>query len=387
MQNLLTGRGRPPAVMSLSYIGSEPENGAAGNAYINGLYETAVLEGVSMFVAAGDGGAASTDMFAEVATSGINVNGLASTPHNVSVGGTDFADTYLGENANYWSATNGKYYNSALSYVPEIPWNDSCAGQLLSTFLGTTPIALCNSTAYGTELLAVVAGGGGPSGCAYGNPDPSTPGVVSGTCQGYSKPSYQKLAVGNPRDGVRDLPDVTLFASNGFWGHYYVICYSDPSFAGAPCTGAPSTWAGAGGTSFGAPIMAGIQAMINQTAGDSQGNPNYVYYQLAAATSESGAACNSSLGNQVNSRCVFHDVTQGDMTVNCQTMTGVGTFNCYLDGQTNGVLSLSNTRYLPAYGATRGWDFASGLGSVNVYNLVKSWPGERSLDRREQSEK
>ncbi len=56
--------------------------------------------------------------------------------------------------------------------------------------------------------------------------------MVSGTCAGYAKPSWQSV-VGNPGDGVRDIPDVSLFAANGVWGHYYVVCYSDTQGGGA----------------------------------------------------------------------------------------------------------------------------------------------------------
>ena len=78
--------------------------------------------------------------------------------------------------------------------------------------------------------------------------------------------------VGIPSDGVRDLPDVSLFASggNGPWGHFYVFCYSDRNNGGTPCTGAPIGWSLGGGTSFASPIMAGIQALVNQYAGGSQ---------------------------------------------------------------------------------------------------------------------
>jgi hypothetical protein len=74
--------------------------------------------------------------------------------------------------------------------------------------------------------------------------------------------------VGIPSDGVRDLPDVSLFASggNGPWGHFYVFCYSDRNNGGTPCTGAPIGWSLGGGTSFASPIMAGIQALVNQYA-------------------------------------------------------------------------------------------------------------------------
>jgi hypothetical protein len=230
----------------------------------------------------------------------------------------------------------------------------------------------------------LVAGSGGPSGCAYGTP--SIFGVVGGTCKGYSKPFYQALVRGNPNDGVRDLPDVSLFASNGIWAHFYTVCYSDPTpgYFGLPCVGAPANWGGGGGTSFSTPIMAGIQALANQATGARQGNPNFVYYALAATEYDFGGEtpCNASLGNEVNPHCIFHDVTLGDNIVNCLPLTDsngvtIGTFNCYIPSGINGVMSLSNTSYEPAYTAKPGWDFATGLGSVDAYNLVKAWPGSR----------
>ena len=70
------------------------------------------------------------------------------------------------------------------------------------------------------------------------------------------------------------------------------------------------------------------------------------------------------------------------MDVNCLPLadtngTVIGTFNCYIPSGANGVLSLSNSSYEPAYSATKGWDFATGIGSVNAFNLVKNWPGSR----------
>jgi hypothetical protein len=106
--------------------------------------------------------------------------------------------------------------------------------------------------------LTTASGSGGPSKCATGAA--STAGVVSGTCKGYAKPSFQSGIVGNPADSVRDIPDVSLFAANGVWGHYYVYCFTDVNSGGSSCSGAPSTWSGAGGTSFASPIMAGIQS-------------------------------------------------------------------------------------------------------------------------------
>jgi uncharacterized repeat protein (TIGR01451 family) len=373
LQNLVNS-GNPPAIVSISYGECEAANGSAANAAYNGAYQAAVAFGTSIFVSAGDEGAASCDADQAVAVHGIGVSGFASTPYNVAVGGTDFGDAYTRTTGTYWSSTNGGTFGSALSYVPEIPWNDSCA----SVLIATTETGNSNTTTYGSSgfcnsrtgeryFITTASGSGGPSGCATGAP--SISGVVGGSCQGYAKPSWQSL-FGSAADGVRDLPDVSLFAANGVWGHYYVFCDSDTADGGAACTGAPSGWSGAGGTSFASPIWAGIQALVNQNTGSRQGNPNYVLYALAnteyGASGSSG--CNSSNGNAVSASCVFYDVTVGDMDVDCQ-----GSNSCYLPSGTYGVLSTSNTAYSKAYGTNAGWDFATGIGSVNALNLVTNW--------------
>jgi subtilase family serine protease len=385
----LINKGTPPAIMSISYGECEAANGASANAAYSAAYQQAAAEGVSVFVSAGDEGAASCDAGAASATHGISVSGLASTPYNVAVGGTDFGDTYAGTNSTYWNTANTATYGSARSYIPEIPWNDSCASTLIASYVTGSAITygsggFCNSRT-GQEFLGVVAGSGGPSGCASGVPSVGNAGsggprgrasgagpmqdTVSGTCAGYPKPSWQSGVLGVPNDGVRDIPDVSLFAANGVWGHYYPFCWSDIRNGGAPCTGAPSTWAGAGGTSFSSPIMAGIQALVNQHTGSRQGNPNPVYYKIAATEygSTGSAACNATKGNGAAGSCIFYDVTEGDMDVNC-----TGAHNCYLPSGKNGVLSTSAGLYSKAYGATTGWDFATGIGTVNVKNLVDS---------------
>ncbi len=197
------------------------------------------------------------------------------------------------------------------------------------------------------------------------------------------EPSWQTGVIGLPHNSVRNIPDVSLFAANGVWGHFYPFCYSDVRFGGISCAGAPNTWAGAGGTSFSSPIMAGIQALVNQVNGSQQGNPNVAYYKLASHEygTTGNASCNSTLGNAVASTCIFYDVTQGDMDSNC-----TGTHNCYTPSGSIGVLSTSNSSYLPAYGTTTGWDFATGIGSVNAKNLVVAWknvaPRSGSLSNR-----
>jgi subtilase family serine protease len=371
-QNLINGSA-PPQIVSVSYGECEAENGVTANAAYNSAYQQAAAEGVSVFVAAGDEGAASCDAGFAIATHGIGVSAYASTPYNVAVGGTDFADTYQGTNNTYWSSSNSSTYGSAVSYIPEIPWNDSCAGSILAVYSGYSvgygPSGFCGSSmAQQLGNLIVDAGSGGPSGCATGVTAANL--VVGGSCQGYAKPAWQTAVPGIQNDGVRDLPDVSIFAADGVWGHFYVTCFSDLANGGAACTGAPVNWVGpgspAGGTSFASPIMAGIQALVNQKMGGAQGNPNPVYYKLAASSVASS---------------VFHSITTGDIAVDC-----AGDLNCFGTGFEgrgrgtpitefvgNGALSTTSQTYTPAFGAASGWSFATGLGSVDAYNLILNW--------------
>ena len=243
-----------------------------------------------------------------------------------------------------------------------MPWDDSCASNILYEYFGyNNGVIFCNS-ALGSAFLDIVGGSGAPS-------------FV------YSKPYWQTGIVGIPNDGKRDLPDISLFASNAFWNHAIIFCMSDPNQGGSPCNySVPFDVLNnsAGGTSFTAPQFASIQALINQKAGGPQGNPNPIYYDLARAEYGSPskpntanlASCNATEGNGVSSSCIFHDVTAGNNDVPCY-----GPVDCYgFTGSTYGVLSTSDTSLKVAYPAHTGWDFATGLGSVNVANLVDMWP-------------
>jgi subtilase family serine protease len=362
-QNLLD-LPKPPPIMSLSYIECEASNGPSGNAYVNGLWEQAAAEGVSVFVASGDGAAAGCDDFdtSTYAEVGIAANGLASTPYDVATGGTDFIDTFLNNNSTYWSSTNTATGKSAKGYVPEMPWDDSCGSSVLAYYYGYKDIlSFCNSDS-GQFFLNIVGGSGAPS-------------LI------YSKPSWQKGIVGMPNDGARDLPDISLFASNSFWSHAILFCMSDANEGGATCdytNGTDTFFNSAGGTSFTAPQFASIQALINQKAGGPQGNPDPIYYELAKLEFGSSsnpnkthlAQCNGAVGNKIASSCIFHDVTVGDNAVPCY-----GPVNCFGWSATGyGILSTSVTKELEAYPTTTGWDFATGLGSLNVTNLVNYWP-------------
>ena len=117
--------------------------------------------------------------------------------------------------------------------------------------------------------------------------------------------------------------------------------------------------------------MAGVQALVNQKTGGRQGNQNPTLYGLAATEYGAGgnSACNSTLGYQVGSSCIFYDVTMGDMSVDC-----TGNSNCFDSAAGYGNLSTSTANYQPAFGTRVGWDFASGIGTVNVFNLVSNRP-------------
>jgi pseudomonalisin len=364
-QNLLDSKS-PPHIMSLSYGGCEADQGPGpdGNGFINALWQQAAGEGVSVFVSTGDGSAAGCDDFdtAEYAVDGIAANGLASTPYNVAVGGTDFLDAAEGTVSTYWSKSNSASGKSAKSYIPEMPWNDTCGSNVLFTFYGyANGVDFCNSSV-GENFLGIGGGSGAPS-------------FV------YSKPKWQAGVIGNPKDGKRDLPDISLFASNGFWSHAILLCMSDASEGGAPCDYSNPTDAlfnSAGGTSFAAPQFASIQALINQKAGGPQGNPAPIFYKLAKAEYGSAAdpdkerlqACNASKGKEIGQSCIFHDVTVGSNDVPCY-----GTNNCYdPSGNKFGVLSTSDSSLKEAYPATIGWDFTSGIGTPNIENLVNEWP-------------
>ncbi len=275
----------------------------------------------------------------------------------------------------YWQTSNSSTDTSATSYVPEIPWNDSCASQLIDTVEGYTQpygsTGFCSSTTGQASFITTSSGSGGPSTL-------------------IAQPSWQTGVPGLPTasGGVRYLPDVSLFAANGVWGHFYVYCMSDTAQGGVACNFSNTTdtlGLAAGGTSFAAPALAGIQALVNQKTESRQGNPNYTFYALAAQQVSGGASCGSDQGAPASpslpaASCIFNDVTAGDIDLPC-----TGTANCFgytkSHGKTTGygALSVSSSAYTPAYPAGTGWDYATGLGSLNAYNLVTNW-AEASAD-------
>lgn len=360
LQNLVEG-GTTATIFSISYGGDEVADGYSFIQNWTNLLEEGAAQGIAIFVSTGDQGV-STDR-GSIDSQGLFVNGLADSAYNVAVGGTDFYDTAQNENSEYWRASNKKYGNSALSYVPEIPWDNSCASSILWRFNGATDATtFCNSN-YSGPLQNGVGGSGSQS--VY-----------------FSKPDWQLLNVpGMPNDGVRDQPDVSLFAANGIWNHFYLECMSDPKEGGVPCDYKNTNdllGSAYGGTSFGAPAFAGIAALIQETFGPGAklGNPAPEFYQIAQAqyTTPLGLSqCNASLGNQTSSACVFHNVTAGNNAEPCYSKTA----NCASSPQSTmgiGVLkTVVGGAKVTAYPAQSGYSLATGLGTVNVTNLLYAY--------------
>ena len=360
-------------VLSESFGACEAALGNAGNQFFSQLWEQAASQGISVLISSGDAGAAGCDNPNAPFPVGSNgfgagVNGIASTPFDVAVGGTDFDSSLANYQSTYW-APPGPNPLSALSYVPETTWNDSCAQKGLQGCAGDQ----------GTDVIEV-GGGGGPSNCAFLD-------ASNQFCQaGYAKPSWQTGA-GVPNDSVRDTPDVSLFAADGFVsGSFYIVCQSDqdPNGVSAGCNlDAPFTnFIGVGGTSSSAPTFAGILALVNQKMAQlgkssAQGNANFVLYPMAA---QSGASCSSSSETSgAGAGCVFNDVTKGNISVPCVG----GSFDCNNTNRGSASFGvLVDTTYdsftpklgEPAYIAAAGYDMATGLGSVNATNLVNAWP-------------
>jgi hypothetical protein len=320
-------------IMTVSFEACESRLTPEQNAFVNATWQQAAAEGISVFVASGDQGAADCDsngLSPGPATGGLAVNGLASTPFNTAVGGTEFNEN--GNQATYWAAADGLGQASVLGYIPEVVWNESC---------DPTKSTTCPAN---NQLFSFLAGGGGQSTL-------------------YSKPSYQSAAVpGMPNDTTRDLPDISLSSAvhDG-----YLICATGI----APCeisgsgTQTQIVSAGAvGGTSAASPSFAGIMALVDQKEGGRQGLANFGLYRLAI--NENFANCNSSQRTDPNTppptACVFNDITMGNNGIPGNDVLG----NNPPAGNTPGQLG---------YDATAGFDLGSGLGSVNAANLVNSW--------------
>lgn len=409
-------------VLSSSYGYCEQNPISESDQFYVALWQQAAAEGITVVVAAGDAGPAECDEFTGVpyATHGFAVNAEASTPYNIAVGGTDFSDVFSGDAANYWSASNGPDLESALSYIPEMTWNDSCASPLVLEAFGSGSSSSAGSSGF----------------CTYASRLPVDPSTAfspyfnhfagSGGLSAVSaRPPWQTGVTGLPGGGARALPDLSLFASDGLtWGHALLFCDSGFLPSGITCdlSNSANIYDNEnGGTSFAAPAFAGIIALIEQKSGSRQGQADNVLYSLAAEQYVSGggakqpslANCAAYLGTGALASCYFHDISgtpspgasssaplvAGNISVPCTgSATAAGVYtdassgaasnseNCYgyqitVSGSGSGlsttpdyygVLSTSDSADSQAYSAGPGYDLATGLGSPNVAALVNA---------------
>jgi hypothetical protein len=324
------------SVLSASLGQCEEVLGNAGNPLWSGIWEQAAAQGQTVLVSAGDHGPAECPFSATLSTGvfsdlGMGVNGIASTPWNVAVGGTDFFYPDYASGApsapTFWNATNDANLGSLKTPLPEQPWDDA---------LGLNAINFLDRAI----TIPSASGGGGPSSCAQTGTTNSTTSCVAGN----PKPSWQ-AAPGVPNDFVRDIPDISLFAANGQNFSSYAICAQPGDCSG---TGANSTVFLVGGTSASAPAMAGIMALVDQKFGR-QGQADFTLYALA---------------NQKPS--VFHDITMGTNDILCIAETP----GCAVPVPSGIFPQLMS---FGVYPAGPGYDLASGLGSVDGNALVANW--------------
>ena len=177
-----------PTIISVSVEECEAGLTESGNQYINYLYQQAASEGTSVYVSSSDSGAAGCDNFDTASLCDVWDFSERARVHAIQCGRgrhrlrrhPTWEPMRISE-----SSTNGPAYGSAKKYIPEIPWNDSCASTLISNYEGYAipygPKGFCASD-FGQYFQDIVAGSGGPSGCASGetSPNPGTP-AVSGT--------------------------------------------------------------------------------------------------------------------------------------------------------------------------------------------------------------
>jgi hypothetical protein len=343
-------------IFSLSFGECELGLSTSDNAQINGWWEQAASQGIAVTVSTGDSGSAGCDdpNSVTVATTGLQVSGFASTPYNIAVGGTDYYpllnsfSTYVTPATSKSSTTGSSstYYRTALSYIPESAWNDS-------TEYDTTISADVPWTGSYSSDANIWAGSGGASNCSTNTSvDKANGTVTNGTCtSGYSKPAWQR-GTGVPADGVRDQPDVSLLAADGFqYGALWLMC--EPyTYQGAnyqECIKqSDSSWyfGGVGGTSAAAPAFAGILALVQQKTGSRLGQAAANLYDLY---------------NGTHSSSIFHDVTVGNIAVSCTS----GTANCSKNS--------AGYYFESGYNTATGYDLATGLGSVDVAQLLTYW--------------
>ena len=293
-------------IITNSYGACEAGWGTTELNTINALFKQANVQGQTILTASADFGATDCDA-GPSATEGLAVDFPASSPYVTAMGGTQPNEG----SGTYWSTTNGATGGSALSYIPEVVWNDASLG------------------AFG--------GSGG------------------GSSNYFTKPTWQ--AGSTPTDGARDVPDLALNATDAPTHDSFLYCVNVA--AGQSCgsgfriSATNNGLAAAGGTSFDSQIFGGMLAVMEQKVSPTKGlgNINPTIYALG-----NSVFYKAGQNTLTNSTVVFNDVTGGNNQMACTA----GSINCG-NGGTIG------------YTAVNGYDVATGWGSVNLANLANDW--------------
>ncbi len=312
-------------IISSSYGGCEPNLGQSNYTALNATLEQAASQGQTVVSAAGDNG--SSDCYGEYKTTQtaeneqLAVDFPASSQFVTALGGTEFPtiDVATGNNTYFDAQSSTDIVSSAKSYIPEMVWNDDVA-------------ATANSCP-GANCSPISSGGGGVS-------------IFS------IQPAWQSGTIGgvaiSTSGGYRMVPDIALTASP--YNAPLAFCTSDKTFWAssqkASCNNglrdsSTGDLTAGGGTSFDAPIFSALVAIINQAKNSTgQGLVNPTLYSIAATFAYTS---------------VFHDITSGGN----QCLSGIS--YCASPTTTD-------------YAATTGYDEASGLGSIDFFNLLNAWP-------------
>ena len=219
-----------PVINASYHIGCDASVPTSELSSYQGIAQQGNTEGITWVNSSGDIGAAGCDNNGEArASKGLAARFPADIPEVTAVGGTTFNE----QSGDYWATANGAFGGSALSYIPEVVWNDSSPGGIAASTGGVSTF--------------------------------------------FAKPTWQ-TGPGVPSDGQRDIPDVAVAASAQHDGYLIVLNGSQVI---------------TGGSSASAPLFSGMVVLLNQylvsngaQAQPGVGNLNVLLYRIAQSNPE-----------------------------------------------------------------------------------------------------
>ncbi len=310
-------------VISISYGSCEPETPTSDALAFQSWARQGNAQGITWVSASGDSGGADCIFQGSNTDGEASVDVPASIPEVTGLGGTEFNEG----GGQFWNSSNNVNGGSALSYIPEMVWNDSTPGN-------------------------PGAGGGGASTI-------------------FTKPSWQSGA-GVPNDNARDVPDISLSASAD---HDGFMIYTG---------GKLEIY---GGTSVASPSFSGIVVLLNQylvtnglQSNPGVGNVNPKLYGLAQTAA--GVFHDTTVGNNIVS------VTCGGRSRNCTSgsygfnagpgydqATGLGSMDMHALFGAWGGQSSSISKTTPSVKLTSGASAIAASGSTTLTATVTSSNG------------